>query len=256
MYIGTFGDVIFTVGHLKVLTPVNFAGSTGANWAKHDVTSGKARSEYISPKLKQYTFELLLSSAYGVNPKKMLNRFVEMAETGEVHYLIIGFSPVAQNRFKIVDISDEWDVVIDTNVKALLAMTRLVVPGMVERGRGHVINMGSIAGDYAYPGGSVYCACKAAVKALSDGLRIDLVDTPIRVTNVKPGLVETNFSVVRFRGNKAAADNVYEGLRPLTGDDVAEVVYFAASLPEHIQIAEVLVMPTNQATGTIAYRKK
>lgn len=151
---------------------------------------------------------------------------------------------------------DEWDVVIDTNVKALLAMTRLVVPGMVERGRGHVINMGSIAGDYAYPGGSVYCACKAAVKALSDGLRIDLVDTPIRVTNVKPGLVETNFSVVRFRGNKAAADNVYEGLRPLTGDDVAEVVYFAASLPEHIQIAEVLVMPANQATGTIAYRKK
>ena len=135
---------------------------------------------------------------------------------------------------------DEWDV----------------VPGMVERGRGHVINMGSIAGDYAYPGGSVYCACKAAVKALSDGLRIDLVDTPIRVTNVKPGLVETNFSVVRFRGDKATADNVYEGLRPLTGDDVAEVVYFAASLPEHIQIAEVLVMPTNQATGTIAYRKK
>ena len=96
---------------------------------------------------------------------------------------------------------DEWDVVIDTDVKALLAMTRLVVPGMVERGRGHVINMGSIAGDYAYPGGSVYCACKAAVKALSDGLRIDLVDTPVRVTNIKPGLVETNFSVVRFRGD-------------------------------------------------------
>ena len=106
---------------------------------------------------------------------------------------------------------DEWDVVIDTDVKALLAMTRLVVPGMVERGRGHVINMGSIAGDYAYPGGSVYCACKAAVKALSDGLRIDLVDTPVRVTNIKPGLVETNFSVVRFRGNREAADNVYKG---------------------------------------------
>lgn len=151
---------------------------------------------------------------------------------------------------------DEWDVVIDTDVKALLAMTRLVVPGMVERGRGHVINMGSIAGDYAYPGGSVYCACKAAVKALSDGLRIDLVDTPVRVTNIKPGLVETNFSVVRYRGDKAAADHVYEGIRPLTGDDVAEVAYFAASVPEHIQIAEVLVMPTNQATGTIAWRGK
>ena len=150
---------------------------------------------------------------------------------------------------------DEWDIVIDTNVKALLAMTRLVVPGMVERGRGHVINMGSIAGDYAYPGGSVYCACKAAVKALCDGLRIDLVDTPVRVTNIKPGLVETNFSVVRFRGNREAADNVYKGIRPLTGDDIAEVVYFAAAVPEHIQIAEVLVMPANQATGTIVSRK-
>ena len=150
---------------------------------------------------------------------------------------------------------DEWDIVIGTNVKALLAMTRLVVPGMVERGRGHVINMGSIAGDYAYPGGSVYCACKAAVKALSDGLRIDLVDTPVRVTNIKPGLVETNFSVVRFRGNREAADNVYKGIRPLTGDDIAEVVYFAAAVPEHIQIAEVLVMPANQATGTIVSRK-
>lgn len=149
---------------------------------------------------------------------------------------------------------DEWDIMIDTDVKALLAMTRLVVPGMVERGRGHVINIGSIAGDYAYPGGSVYCACKAAVKALSDGLRIDLVDTPVRVTNVKPGLVETNFSVVRYRGDKDKADNVYKGIRPLNGDDVAEVVYFAASVPEHIQVAEVLVMPTNQATGTIVYR--
>lgn len=149
---------------------------------------------------------------------------------------------------------DEWDVVIDTNIKALLAMTRMVVPGMVERGRGHIINIGSIAGDAAYPGGSVYCATKAAVKALSDGLRIDLVDTPLRVTNVKPGLVETNFSVVRFRGDNDKADNIYKGIRPLTGDDIAEVVYFAASAPEHMQIAEVLVMPTNQATGTIVSR--
>lgn len=146
---------------------------------------------------------------------------------------------------------DEWDVVIDTNIKALLSMTRLIVPGMVERGRGHIINIGSIAGDAAYPGGSVYCATKAAVKALSDGLRIDLVDTPLRVTNIKPGLVETNFSVVRFRGDKERADNVYRGIKPLNGDDIAEVVYFAASAPEHLQIAEVLVMPTYQATGTI-----
>ena len=151
---------------------------------------------------------------------------------------------------------DEWDVVIDTNIKALPAMTRMVVPGMVERGCGHVINIGSIAGDAAYAGGSVYCATKAAVKALSDGLRIDLVDTPLRVTNIKPGMVETNFSVIRFRGDQQKADAVYEGIQPLTGDDIADVVYYAASAPAHVQIAEVLVMPTYQATGTICHRQK
>lgn len=151
---------------------------------------------------------------------------------------------------------DEWDIVIDTNIKALLAMTRLIVPGMVERGCGHVINIGSIAGDAAYAGGSVYCATKAAVKALSDGLRIDLVDTPVRVTNIKPGLVETNFSVIRFRGDQDKADAVYKGIRPLTGDDIADVVYYAASAPAHVQIAEVLVMPTYQATGTVCHRQE
>lgn len=151
---------------------------------------------------------------------------------------------------------DEWDIVIDTNIKGLLAMTRMIVPGMIKRGCGHIINIGSIAGDAAYAGGSVYCATKAAVKALSDGLRIDLVDTPLRVTNIKPGMVETNFSVVRFRGDAAKADAVYEGIRPLTGDDIADVVYYAASAPAHIQIAEMLVMPTYQATGTVCHRKK
>lgn len=151
---------------------------------------------------------------------------------------------------------DEWDVVIDTNIKALLAMTRMIVPGMIERGCGHIINIGSIAGDAAYAGGSVYCATKAAVKALSDGLRIDLVDTPLRVTNIKPGMVETNFSVIRFRGDQQKADAVYEGIQPLTGDDIADVIYYAASAPAHVQIAEVLVMPTYQATGTICHRQK
>lgn len=151
---------------------------------------------------------------------------------------------------------DEWDIVIDTNIKGLLMITRMLVPDMVKRGRGHIVNIGSIAGDAAYPGGSVYCATKAAVKALSDGLRIDLVDTPLRVTNIKPGMVETNFSVVRYRGDRKAADTFYKGIRPLTGEDIAETVYYAASAPAHIQIAEVLIMPTYQATGTISYKKK
>lgn len=150
---------------------------------------------------------------------------------------------------------DNYDTMIETNITALLMMTRLVVPGMVNRGKGHIINIGSVAGDTAYPGGSVYCATKAAVKVLSDGLRMDLVDTPLRVTNVKPGLVETNFSVTRFAGDKERADKVYQGIKPLTGEDIAEVVYFAASAPEHVQIAEVLVLATHQASGTIVHRK-
>ena len=149
---------------------------------------------------------------------------------------------------------ENYDTMIETNITALLMITRLVVPGMVNRGRGHIINIGSVAGDAAYPGGSVYCATKAAVKVLSDGLRMDLVHTPLRVTNVKPGLVETNFSVTRFAGDKERADKVYQGIKPLTGEDIAEVVYFAASAPAHVQIAEVLVLATHQASGSIVHR--
>ncbi|MBQ2497484.1 MAG: SDR family NAD(P)-dependent oxidoreductase, partial [Prevotella sp.] len=118
---------------------------------------------------------------------------------------------------------DDWETMIDTNIKGLLTMTRFVVPGMVERNRGHIINVGSLAGDAAYAGGNVYCATKAAVKALSDGLRIDVANTAVRVTNLKPGLVETNFSNTRFHGDTERAAKVYEGVKPLTADDVADV---------------------------------
>lgn len=149
----------------------------------------------------------------------------------------------------------DWDAMIDTNIKGLLNLTRLVVPGMVERNRGHVINIGSVAGDAAYANGNVYCATKAAVKALSDGLRIDLAHTAVRVTNLKPGLVETNFSVTRFHGDKQRADNVYKGIKPLSGDDIADVALYAAQAPEHVQIAEVLVLATHQASGSVIYRE-
>ena len=162
--------------------------------------------------------------------------------------LVIGFDKEFEG------VLEEWDIVIDTNIKGLLNITRLVTPGMVQRGVGHIINIGSIAGDAAYPGGSVYCATKAAVKTLSDGLRQDLVDTPLRVTNIKPGLVETNFSVVRYRGDKEAADNFYKGIKPLSGSDVAESVYFAASAPAHVKVSEILVLATNQATSNVTYR--
>ncbi len=149
---------------------------------------------------------------------------------------------------------DDWETMIDTNIKGLLNMTRLVVPAMVERNSGHIINIGSVAGDAAYANGNVYCATKAAVKALSDGLRIDLAHTAVRVTNVKPGLVETNFSVIRFHGDKNRAENVYKGIEPLTADDIADVVIYAANAPAHVQIAEVLVLATHQANGSTIVR--
>lgn len=149
---------------------------------------------------------------------------------------------------------DEWETMIDTNIKGLLTMTRLIVPQMVERGSGHIINIGSVAGDAAYAGGNVYCATKAAVKALSDGLRIDVANTAVRVTNLKPGLVETNFSNIRFHGDTDRAANVYKGIKPLTGDDIADVAVYAANAPEHVQIAEVLILATHQASGSVIVR--
>lgn len=163
--------------------------------------------------------------------------------------LALGLEPEYEGDFT------DWDTMIDTNIKGLLTMTRLVVPGMVERNSGMVINIGSVAGDAAYAGGNVYCATKAAVKTITDGLRIDLAHTAVRVTNIKPGLVETNFSRVRFHGDNDRADNVYKGIKPLTGDDIADVAVYAAEAPAHVQIAEVLVLATHQGSGSVIVRE-
>ncbi|GET38832.1 SDR family oxidoreductase [Microseira wollei] len=149
----------------------------------------------------------------------------------------------------------DWEEMIDTNIKGLLYLTRYIVPGMVSRGKGHVVNIGSIAGHQTYPGGNVYCASKAAVRAISEGLKQDLLGTPVRVTSVDPGLVETEFSQVRFHGDSARAKKVYQGLTPLTPDDVADVVFFCATRPAHVNISEVLLVPTDQATATLVHRR-
>ena len=149
----------------------------------------------------------------------------------------------------------DWEEMIDTNIKGLLYMTRYIVPDMVSRGGGHVINIGSIAGHQTYPGGNVYCATKAAVKSISEGLKQDLLGTPVRVTSVDPGLVETEFSEVRFRGDSDRAKKVYQGMTPLTGDDIADVVFFCATRPAHVNINDVILMPTQQASATLVHRQ-
>jgi 3-hydroxy acid dehydrogenase / malonic semialdehyde reductase len=148
-----------------------------------------------------------------------------------------------------------WEEMIDTNIKGLLYLTRYVVPGMVSRGRGHVVNLGSIAGHQTYPGGNVYCATKAAVKAISEGLKQDLLATPIRVTSVDPGMVETEFSDVRFHGDTERANKVYQGVTPLTPDDVADVIFFCVTRSPHVNINEVILMPVDQASATLVNRR-
>jgi NADP-dependent 3-hydroxy acid dehydrogenase YdfG len=144
---------------------------------------------------------------------------------------------------------EDWEEMIDTNIKGLLYVTRVVVPGMVERGCGHVVNLGSTAGHLAYPNGGVYCGTKAAVHMLNDGLRQDLLGTPVRVTSVEPGMVETDFSLVRFHGDAERAGKVYKGLTPLTPEDVAETIVWVASRPKHVNIASVLMTPVDQANS-------
>ena len=199
----------------------------------------------------------VLTLAFDVRDREKAKKYIDNLpeEWQEIDVLVnnaglaLGLEPEYEGDF------DDWETMIDTNIKGLLTMTRIVVPGMMKRNRGHIINIGSVAGDAAYAGGNVYCATKAAVKALSDGLRIDVANTPIRVTNLKPGLVETNFSNVRFHGDEARAKKLYTGIKPLTGDDIADVAVYAANAPEHVQIAEVLILATHQASGSVIVRK-
>lgn len=163
--------------------------------------------------------------------------------------LALGKEPFHQGRL------DEWTQMIETNVIGLLTVTSAVLPGMVERGRGHVINIGSNAGREVYPGGAVYCASKAAVDRITKGMRMDLLGSGVRVSEVDPGMVETEFSQVRFRGDEDAAAAVYAGLTPLSAMDIAETVVWVATRPSHVQIADILVYPTDQAgSGKVARR--
>ena len=149
---------------------------------------------------------------------------------------------------------EDWEEMIDTNVKGLLYVTRAVVPGMVARGRGHVVNLGSTAGEITYPNGAGYCATKAAERSINDGLRQDVLGTPIRVTSVDPGMVETDFSLVRFHGDSERAEKVYKGVKPLTPEDIADVIVWAASRPAHVNIARVLLTPVQQANSLLFHR--
>lgn len=164
--------------------------------------------------------------------------------------LAVGLDPIQQG------VIDDWERMIDTNIKGLLYVTRVVSPGMVVRKSGHIVNLGSIAGKGVYPNGAVYCATKHAVDALSQGMRMDMLPYGIRVTQVCPGAVNTEFSLVRFKGNQDRADLVYDGYDALTAENIADAVFYAVSQPPHVNIQDMLVMPTAQANGSIFHKEE
>lgn len=217
----------------------------------------KDRLDKLAKILKQNHGTESLIQALDVRKQKDVSSFIDgLHDDWRSIDILVNNAGLGRGLDKLHEGSPEdWDEMIDTNVKGLLYVSRAIVPGMVRRGTGHVINVGSIAGHEVYPGGNVYCATKYAVDAITKSLRVDLVDTPIRVSTVDPGLVQTDFSKVRFRGDEMRARKPYENIIPLTGRDIAEVIVFIATRPAHVTIAEAIVFPVHQASASVVYRK-
>ncbi len=187
-----------------------------------------------------------VSSAVNALPKEFADIDILINNAG----LALGFGPAMESPLA------DWEQMVDTNIKGVLYCTHAILPGMIRRGSGHILNIGSVAGTYPYPGGNVYGATKAFVKQFSLNLRADLLGKNIRVTNIEPGMVETEFSVVRFHGNEGKADAVYAGMQPLSAQDIAESVLFCISCPPHVNINALEVMPVNQAFSPFAVHRK
>jgi serine 3-dehydrogenase len=198
------------------------------------------------------------TEALDVRSRSQVESWVgSLGEAGVEIDVLVNNAGLARGLATVADGSvEDWEEMIDTNVKGLLYLTRAVLRGMVSRGRGHIVNIGSIAGHEVYANGNVYCATKHAVAALSRGLAIDTLGTGVRVSAVDPGMVETEFSVVRFHGDRERADSVYEGLTPLTPVDVAEAVLFCATRPPHANVREMILMPSDQATAVNVFRRE
>jgi NADP-dependent 3-hydroxy acid dehydrogenase YdfG len=215
------------------------------------------RLEILAKKLNE-TFNVnVATSSFDIrNRGEVVEKLEELPENWKKVDVLInnaglsqGLDPIQAGRY------DDWDTMIDTNIKGLLYVSKIVSNWMIENGKGHIINIGSIAGKEVYANGNVYCATKHAVDALNKGMRIDLLPYGIRVTAVHPGAVETEFSEVRFKGDKERAKKVYEGFEPLVAADIADAIWFAASRPPHVNINDMLIMPTAQANASTIFRK-
>lgn len=216
---------------------------------KVNTLAGTLQQQYDS---ETYTFELDVCQHNAV-----IDRLQTLPEAWQSIDILVNNAGLAAGLDTIQEgnVAD-WEQMIDTNVKGLLYVTKHVLPNMIKRNTGHIINIGSVAGHTVYPKGAVYCATKFAVNALSSGLRMDLFGTKIRVTSVDPGAVETDFSLVRFKGDAKRAAAVYEGMQPLSAEDIADAVFYCATRPPHVNVSEMIIMPTAQAAATMIAREK
>jgi len=214
--------------------------------------------EELAEQLRQEFHPNVLSLCFDVRHLKEVETAIgSLAGTWQDIDVLVNNAGLAVGLSSIQEgIIDDWEWMIDTNVKGLLYMTRSVAPIMVKRGQGHIINIGSVAGKEVYPNGNVYCGSKSAVDAITKGMRIDLAPYNIKVTHIAPGAAETEFSLVRFKGDRSRADKVYQGFKPLAAEDIAEVVYYVTTLPQHVNINDLIIMPTAQANATTIVRRK
>ncbi len=220
------------------------------------------RREERLQKIKQELVEInavsITTLCFDVRDEKAVNAAIEGIPNAikQNIEIVINNAGLAVGRNSIEEgITDDWNRMVDTNIKGLLYVTRAIVPFLKENKKGHIFNLGSIAGKEVYAGGNVYCATKHAVDALSKAMRIDLVQHGIKVTNIAPGAAETEFSIVRFKGDETAAKNIYQGFEPLQAKDIAETIYFVATRPAHVTINDLTIMPTAQASATVFAKK-
>ena len=218
----------------------------------------KERLEILKSKLEKTTNSKVICLCFDIREKKeVFNAIETLPKEFKKIDVLVNNAGLASGLCLIQDGDiDDWETMIDTNIKGLLYLTRAVSPLMIENKKGHIVNIGSIAGKEVYPNGNVYCATKHAVDALSKAMRIDMLPYGIKVSQVAPGLVETEFSIVRFHGDKERADNVYKNLMPLRPDDIADAVLYVVTRPEHVCINDMLITPTAQASSTNVIRNK
>jgi len=217
----------------------------------------KERLEELASELKEkFDSETKILSFDIQNYQEIKESFASLPDEWEDVDILINSAGLAQGMHKLQEGNpDDWDVMINTNIKGLLYLTREILPYMVKRESGHIINLGSTAGHDVYPSGNVYCATKFAVNAISQSLRIDVLDKSIKVSSVDPGMVETEFSIIRFSGDVERAKNVYKGVDPLTADDVADAILYCATRPKHVNINEIILTPIAQAQSNFVVRK-